>query len=137
MTASLHPRCDVLDFLDGHTHIIGKRLDVGFFRGDELVERRIQEADGDGSALKSLIKSLEVALLHGQELGESFLSLLDGVGDDHLTHRHDPVGLEEHMLGAAEADAFRAELARLTGVLAMILPKSPVTEASTVGIASP
>ena len=88
---------DVLDFLDGHTHIIGKRLDVGFFRGDELVERRIQEPDGDGSALESLIKSLEVALLHGQELGESFLSFLDGVGDDHLAHRHDPVGLEERI----------------------------------------
>ena len=108
---------DVLDFLDGHAHIIGKRLDVGFFRGNELVERRIQEPDGDGSAFERFVESLEVALLHGQELGESFLSLLDGVGDDHLAHRHDPVGLEEHMLGAAEADAFRAEFARLTGVL--------------------
>ena len=111
---------DVLDFLDGHTHIVGKRLDVGFFRGDELVERRIQEADGDGSAFERFVESLEVALLHGQELGKSLFSLLDGVGDDHLAHGHDSVGLEEHMLGAAEADAFRAEGTCLTCVLGSV-----------------
>ena len=38
------------------------------------------------------------------------------VGDDHLAHRDDAVGVEEHMLGAAQADAFRAEFPRRRGV---------------------
>ena len=35
------------------------------------------------------------------------------VGADHLAHGEDAVLLEEHVLGAAQPDAFGAELARL------------------------
>ena len=107
---------DGFDGVDGHIHILGKRLDVGLFGGHELMERRVEEADGDGSALEGFVKRFEVALLHGQKFGKRLFALLDGVGDYHLTHRHDSVGLEEHMFGAAQTDAFRAESARLTGV---------------------
>ena len=43
------------------------------------------------------------------------LALLDGVGADHLTEHGDAVLVEEHMLGAAKADALGAELDRLRG----------------------
>ena len=38
------------------------------------------------------------------------------VGQDHLAHRDDAVGIEEHVLGAAEADALGAEFARGAGI---------------------
>ena len=49
-------------------------------------------------------------------IGSSFASARSRparvVGEDHLAHRVDAVALEEHVLGAAEADALGAELAR-------------------------
>ena len=39
------------------------------------------------------------------------------VGQDHLPHGDDPLVAEEHVLGAAQADALGAELAGLGGVL--------------------
>ena len=38
------------------------------------------------------------------------------VGHDHLAHRDDAVGLEEHVLGAAQADALGAEIAGGAGI---------------------
>jgi hypothetical protein len=62
-----------------------------------------------GQALEGLEDAGEVALLVGQELGQGRLAVLDGVGEDHLAHGVDAVALEEHVLGAAEADAGGAE----------------------------
>jgi hypothetical protein len=49
-------------------------------------------------------------------MGSSFASAARrpcfGVGQDHLAHGQNPLALEEHMLGAAEPDAFGAEGAR-------------------------
>ncbi len=49
-------------------------------------------------------------------IGRSFASARAAarlvVGEDHLAHRDDAVALEEHVLGAAEADALGAEAAR-------------------------
>ena len=45
------------------------------------------------------------------------------VGEDHLAHGDDALALEEHVLGAAQADAFGAELAglrRRAGVSALV-----------------
>ena len=50
--------------------------------------------------------------LHRQQLGERGAAALLVVGEDHLAHGDDAVAVEEHMLGAAEADAFGAEAAR-------------------------
>ena len=55
--------------------------------------------------------ALEVAALHRQDLGERRAAALLVVGADHLAHRENAVLLEEHVLGAAQADALRAELA--------------------------
>ncbi len=38
------------------------------------------------------------------------------VGHDHLAHRADAVGLEEHVLGARQADSLGAEPARGAGI---------------------
>ena len=51
-----------------------------------------------------------------QDLRKRSLAALDVIGNDHLAHRLDTVGLEEHMLGAAQADALGAELDGLRGV---------------------
>ena len=48
------------------------------------------------------------------------------VRKDHLLHDRQPLGRHEHVLGAAEADPFRAELARLRGVLGRVgVPADP------------
>ena len=48
----------------------------------------------------------------GRSLASAVAPALLVVGQDHLAHGDDAVGLEEHVLGAAEPDAFGAELAR-------------------------
>ena len=65
--------------------------------------------------VKSSTKS---CALERQELGERRAAARLVVGQDHLAHRDDAVALEEHVLGAAEADALGAELARRLGVAA-------------------
>ena len=54
----------------------------------------------------------EVLPLHRQQLGERGAAAFLVVGEDHLAHRDDALALEEHVLGAAQADAFGAEVAR-------------------------
>ena len=65
-------------------------------------------------ASKMPMKSL---LLEGLERGQGRLAPGLVVGQDHLPHVDDPLALEEHVLGAAQADPLGAELAGLGGVL--------------------
>ena len=108
---------DALQVLHGDVHFLGQSLDVIGLGGQELMERRVQQTDGHRLALHGLVDGLEVALLHGLQLLQSLLALLQGLGDDHLTDGGDPVGIEEHMLGPAEANALGAEVDGLLGVL--------------------
>lgn len=71
----------------------------------------IQQANGDRQPLHLPEDADEVTLLHGQDLGQGPLAPLHVLGEDHLPHRGDPIRLEEHVLGAAEADPLGAELA--------------------------
>ena len=82
-------------------------LDVG----EELVQRRVEQADGDGQAVHRLEDALEVGALQLLELGERLVFLDRAVGEDEPLHERQAVA-EEHVLGAAEADALGAELAR-------------------------
>ena len=82
-------------------------LDVG----EELVQRRVEQADGDGQAVHRLEDALEVGALELLELVERGLLLGGVVGEDEPLHERQPVA-EEHVLGAAQADALGAELAR-------------------------
>ena len=111
---------DGLDVGHGLVHILSQLLNVGLLGGDELVQGGIQETDGDGVALHGLIHGLEVTLLHGLQLLQSLLTLLHGVGADHLTDGGDTVGLEEHVLGTAQADALSTKLHGLLGVAGVI-----------------
>ena len=85
--------------------------------GQELVKRRIEEADGGREALEGLEDAGEVLTLIRQELGESRTACLFGGGEDHLAHRVDAVTFEEHVFGAGEADAGGTEGHRDAGLL--------------------
>ena len=77
---------------------------------NELVKRRIEQADRDRQALHLAEEAFEVALLHRQDLGQSAFAAVLRVGEDHLANRVDAIGLEEHVLGTAKPDALGAEL---------------------------
>ena len=89
----------------------GERLDLRGSLGQELVQRRVEQPDGDRVALHGAEDGLEVAALHRQQLGQRPLPPGRVLGDDHLPHGDEPVAVEEHVLGAAEADALGAEVA--------------------------
>ena len=89
------------------------------------MQRRIQVADGHGTAFQDLVHGLEVALLHGQHLVPAPALRCSSVsGQNHFAHGGDAVGLKEHVLGTAKADALRAEvdglLWRRAGVSALV-----------------
>ena len=79
----------------------------------ELVQRRIEEADRRRVALERAEDAGEVLALVREQLGQRRLPLLQCLGEDHLAHRVDAVSLEEHVLGAGQADADRAERHRV------------------------
>ncbi len=78
----------------------------------ELVQRRIEQADRDRQAVHDAEQLVEVAALHRQDLRERRAARGLVVAEDHLAHGEDALGLEEHVLGAAQADALGAEAAR-------------------------
>ena len=86
----------------------------------ELVQRRIQEADRRRVALERPEDAGEVLALVRQQLGERRLPLLERLGEDHLAHRVDAVALEEHVLGAGQADADGAERDRVLRLLGRV-----------------
>ena len=109
-----------LDLFNGLALGVSEFLDVSFFGRNELVERRIEEADGDRHTFEGFVELLEVFLLHGKDLLESFFTLFLGGGADHLAEGVDAAFGEEHVLGTAEADAFCAKLTGLTGIFRSI-----------------
>ena len=98
---------------DVDAEVLGHDLHLGRRLRQEFVQRRIEQADGDRQAGHDLEQLDEVLALHRLDLGQRRAAALLVVGQDHLAHGHDAVALEEHVLGAAEADALGAELARL------------------------
>ena len=46
---------------------------------------------------------------YGSSLASAAFALLERLGEDHLAHRVDAIAFEEHVLGAAQADADGAE----------------------------
>ena len=81
----------------------------------ELVQRRIDQADDDRVAVASLgvahgaEDALEVAALEWQQLIERLLAFREVRREDHALDDRQALLLHEHVLGAAEADALRAE----------------------------
>ena len=105
-----------LDIGHGLALCVRQLLNILFVMGEELMERRVKEADTDRIALERLVERLKVALLIGKYLLERGLAVLGVVRADHLAEGGYPVGLKEHVLGAAEAYALGAQLAGFLGV---------------------
>ena len=107
---------DGLDLGHALAHILGQQLDVGLLSGDELVQRGIRKRMVTGlPSMASWIPSKSPCCMGSSQ--PRFLTLLHGVGADHLTDGGDAVALEEHMLGAAQADALSTQLTGLGGVV--------------------
>ena len=111
-------------------HRVRRRL---LERGQELVQRRVEQPDRDREAGHRLEDPLEVGLLHGQQLVERDAPGRLVARQDHLLHDRQPVLRHEHVLGAAEADALGAELARLGGILGRVGVRAHPQPAQLVG----
>ena len=92
-------------------------FNIGFRRGDKLMERRVKETDRDRMSAQRFKESLKISLLHGLNLIQCSFTFLCGLRADHLTERADAVRLKEHMLRPAKTDALRAESCGLHSVL--------------------
>ena len=118
-----HPLEHVLELGDlavaAHARL-GQVLDDRLAVGQELVQRRVEQADGDRQAVHRLEHALEVGLLHRQQLVERGPAAGLVVGHDHRLHLRLAVGGHEHVLGAAEPDALGAERARTARVLGRV-----------------
>ena len=79
-----------------------------------------------GIAVQRLEDAQEVLALVRQQLRERFLARVHVVGQDHLAHGVDAVAFEEHVLGAGEADADRAEGHGLAGLLGIVRVRAHV-----------
>ena len=110
----------VVQLFHADLQILGQIHDLLFLGGQELVQRRIQVTHGHRALAHDLVHGLEVTLLVGQDLGQGLLAVLHGLGHDHLAHGLDAVGLKEHMLGTAQADALGAEVHALLGVARVV-----------------
>ena len=151
-----------LDNLHGDAHRRGHLVLVVFLLGEELVQGRIQKADGHRTGSHHAEDTLEVTPLKRQQLAEGLVVLgfrpgqaaldvlglgpvLAGGGQltpqalDILGHQDEPpeaddaVALEEHVLGAAESDALGAHLGGAVGVAGDVGVGSHAKPADRVG----
>ena len=101
----------------------------------ELVDRRVEQADGHRVRRHRLEYPGEVGALDRQQAIKRSAPLLRGVGDDHVDHDGQAVGRVEHALRAAQADALRAvadgagRVVRRVGVGAHAEPRERVRPA--------
>ena len=65
------------------------------------MERRIEQANGDGFAGHGFKNALEVGFLKRQELHDGLAARGFVVGENHFAHVADPVGFKEHVFGPA------------------------------------
>ena len=109
-----------LDLLERQAHLARELGLLLLVVRNELVERRIEQAHRDGQPVHRREDADEVGALERQQLRKRLLARLGGLGEDHLADRGRAVAAEEHVLGAAEADADRAELTRAARVLGAV-----------------
>ena len=92
--------------------LVGRLLE----RGEELVQRRVEQPDRHRQPGHRLEDALEVALLERQQPVERRAARRLVVREDHLLDDGQALLAEEHVLGPAEPDPLGAELARLDRV---------------------
>ena len=98
--------------LHRHAGLRGELPDGLVLVGQELVQGRIERADGDWVTVHDFEYPGEVASLDRQQPGQRLPAAGFVIGQDHLPDGIDPVFLEEHVLRPAKADALGAEGAR-------------------------
>ena len=114
----LHPE---FDLLKGDADLVGQLTLFILHMGNELMQGGVDEADRDGETVHGLEDSGEVVPLEGKKLIQRGDSLLHVVGDDHLLDGQAAfLGIEEHVLGPAEAYPFGAQLDGLTGIVGRV-----------------
>ena len=77
------------------------------------MQRRIERADRHRESVHRAEHADKICALHGQQLLQRSAAILLVVGENHGAHVRQLLLAEEHVLGAAEPDAFRAECTRL------------------------
>ena len=99
------------------------------------MQRRVEQPHRDGQPVHGLQDLFEVGSLHLEQLEQRRPLLVGLVGQDHPAHDGKAVLLEEHVLGAAQADPLGAELAGPGGVGAGVGvgPHPETTGADLVG----
>ena len=85
------------------------------FHGQELVQRRVQQADGHRPLAHHGKERAEVLALKRQQRRQRGAAFALVRGENHAPHLVQAFLLEEHVLGAAQADALGAEPLRLLG----------------------
>ena len=101
--------------------------------GQELVQRRVDEPDRDRQPVHGLEDAGEVLALERQQLGEGGLLPRLVVGHDEVLDELAPLA-EEHVLGAAQADALGPEPAGARGVLGRVGVRADLHPAGGVGV---
>ena len=105
-------------FSTRHAHFRGEVLLRLVFMRQEFVQRRVEETNRRRQAFQLLEDADEiVASGRAAILASAFLRSSEVVGQDHLAHGVNAVALEEHVLGAAQADARGAERERVGRLL--------------------
>ena len=100
----------LLDLLDRHAHLLGQVLLRRVVVRQEFVQRRIEETDGRRQAFQFLEDADEIRPSGKAAIWPAPSSRSSEiVGQNHLAHGVNAVALEEHVLGAAQADAGGAE----------------------------
>ena len=139
-SAEAEHRVEFVQGLDALLHLRGRNAELlGDFLlsllvvREELVQGRIDGADGDRALAHGHEDAFEILALQRQELGERLPAAVHVLGEDHLAHRADLALTEEHVLGAAEADALGAEGNRVGGLIGLIGVGADVDLAHAVG----
>ena len=99
----------------------------------ELVQRRIEQANRDRQAVHRLEDADEILALMRQQVLQGDAAFLFVLRQDHRPHVLDAVAFEEHVLGAAQADALGAELAGPLGILRRVGVRANLQRAILVG----
>ena len=106
-------RARLPDRLGALAQVFGQRFDIAALMGQKLVQRRVEQANGDRQAVHDPKQFEHVLVLEHLQRRQVFFALSARGGQNHGAHVIDALGGKKHMLGAAQADALGAEFAGL------------------------
>ena len=98
--------------LDTHTSSRSNLGKFAFLMWQEFMQWRVKQADGDGKTGHHFENGGKVLTLFRQQFVERNAAALFIVRQDHLAHSGNARGIKEHMLRAAQANAFCTKIAR-------------------------